>query len=193
MSFDQRLHDLSDESLMLRVKEGDHRAFEILVSRYEQKLLSFAYRLLGDFDGAKDLVMETFLRIYKHALKYEPRSKFSTYIYKVTRNLCINEFKKREFRKTDSLDELGINEGFEYAGSSLNPAEVLERSERQQLVQKALSELPEDQKTILILTEFQGMSYERVAQVMGCSMGTVKSRIHRARKKIKEWMERHEL
>ncbi len=189
MNANGHISDLSDEALMLRVKDGDQRAFGELLARYERQLLNFFYRQMGDYDGAKDLLMDTFLRIYKAADRYEPRSKFSTFIYQVARNLCINEYRKREFRKADSLDEMEEVSGIEVAGDQLNPAEVMEQEELRDMVQRALDSLPEDQRTILILSEYQGLQYDRIAQIMGCSVGTVKSRMFRARQKIKEWME----
>ncbi|MBN1552571.1 sigma-70 family RNA polymerase sigma factor, partial [bacterium] len=162
-----------------------------LLKRYERQLLNFFFRQLGDYDGAKDLMMDTFMRIYKAADRYEPRSKFSTYIYRIARNLCINEFRKREVRKADSLDLMGEETGMEPAGNELTPDEFMVRQERQIMVRRALMELSEDQRTILILSEYQGLDYEKIAQVMGCSLGTVKSRVFRARQKIREWMESH--
>ncbi len=193
MSPERQIGDLSDEAVMLRVKDDDHQAFAELMKRYERQLLAFIYRQLGDHETSKDLLMDTFLRIYKAAPRYEPRAKFSTYIYQIARNLCINEYRKREIRKTESLDQMEAGSGIEVAGTDLNPAEHLERQERRNLVQKALNSLPEDQRTILILAEYQGIRYEKIAEIMGCSVGTVKSRMFRARQKIKEWMENYEL
>ncbi len=178
---------------MLQVKSGSHRAFELLLKRYEKQLLSFFYRQLGDPEGAKDLTMDTFLRIYKAAGRYEPRAKFSTYIYQIARNLCINEYRKRKIRQTDSLDALGSETGLEIAEDKPDQIEVMVRQERQALVRRALAALSENQRTILILSEYQGFSYDRIAKILGCSLGTVKSRAHRARQKIKEWMEEHDM
>ena len=189
----ETITDISDEALMLRVKDGDHRSFEELLKRYERQLMNFVYRQLGDYDSSRDLVMETFLRIYRAASRYEPRAKFSTYIYQVTRNVCINEYRKRELRKTDSLDEMDEASGMQIASDDLNPAEELEQKERQSMVRRALAELTEDQRTIIVLAEYQDMPYDRIAEVMGCSVGTVKSRMHRARARIKEWMESHDM
>ncbi|MGB3975639.1 MAG: sigma-70 family RNA polymerase sigma factor [bacterium] len=185
--------DISDEALMLRVKDGDHDAFGELLRRYERQLAAFFYRLLRDEEGARDLVMDTFLRVYKAAHRYEPRAKFSTYVYQIARNLFINESQKRDFRKTDSLDEINESSSLQLVDQELDPEQELSRREQSDLVSRALSELPEDQRTILILVEYQELSYERVAQIMDCSIGTVKSRMHRARQKVREWMENHEL
>ena len=193
MSKPFRLAELSDEALMLRVKGGDHDAFGELLKRYERQLIVFFLRQLGDEEGARDLAMDTFLRVYKAAGRYEPKAKFSTYIYQIARNLFINESKKRSFRKTESLEEISENTGLQVAGEGLDPEQVYFTSEQQSMVQEALQQLPEDQRMILILVEYQDLSYERVAQIMGCSMGTVKSRMFRARQKIKEWMEEREL
>lgn len=193
MNDPQVLSDMSDEALMLRVKNGDHDAFGVIMQRYERQLVVFFLRQLRDEDGARDLVMDTFLRVYKAAYRYEPRAKFSTYIYQIARNLVINESRKREIRKTDSLDEMNDDSSIHLAGNILNPEQAFARDEQTRLVHRALDELPEDQRTILILVEYQDLSYEKVAQIMECSIGTVKSRMHRARQKVREWMENHEL
>ena len=193
MDIVQRYKEFSDEALMLEVKRGNHACFEELLRRYERSIHNFIFRQLGDNEIAKDLLMETFIRIFKAAERYEPRSKFSTYIYQIARNLCINEYKKRSLRKMDSLDALNEEAGIEFAGDGLDPEEEQHRYEQQRLVQQALESLPEDQRMILILSEFQGHSYERIAQIMNCTIGTVKSRMYRARHKIREWMENHGL
>lgn len=193
MTESKMFFDISDEALMLRVKDGDHDAFGELLRRYERQLAAFFYRLLRDEEGARDLVMDTFLRVYKAAHRYEPRAKFSTYVYQIARNLFINESQKRDFRKTDSLDEINESSSLQLVDQELDPEQELSRREQSDLVSRALSELPEDQRTILILVEYQELSYERVAQIMDCSIGTVKSRMHRARQKVREWMENHEL
>jgi RNA polymerase sigma-70 factor, ECF subfamily len=193
MNESQTFSDISDEALMLRVKNGDHDAFAEIMQRYERQLAVFFLRHLRDEDGARDLVMDTFLRVYKAAYRYEPRARFSTYIYQIARNLVINESKKREFRKTDSLDEMNEDTNIHFAASMLNPEQEMARLEQSRLVQKALDELPEDQRTILILVEYQGLSYEKIAKIMDCSIGTVKSRMHRARQKVRDWMENYEL
>lgn len=152
--------DISDEALMLRVKDGDHDAFGELLRRYERQLAAFFYRLLRDEEGARDLVMDTFLRVYKAAHRYEPRAKFSTYVYQIARNLFINESQKRDFRKTDSLDEINESSSLQLVDQELDPEQELSRREQSDLVSRALSELPEDQRTILILVEYQELSYE---------------------------------
>ncbi len=184
---------LSDEALMLRVRDGDHDAFGELLNRYERQLFVFFLRQFGDEEAARDYVMDTFLRVYRAASRYEPKAKFSTYIYQIARNLAINESRKLQFRRTESLDEIKEDGGVQIAGDALDPEAVLELRERQALVQEALRQLPEDQRTILILVEYQDLTYERVSQIMGCSIGTIKSRMHRARQKIREWMENSEL
>jgi RNA polymerase sigma-70 factor, ECF subfamily len=193
MTSPAQLQNLSDEALMLRVRDGDETSFALLLQRYEKQIINFFYRQLSDYELAKDLLMDTFLRIYQAAERYEPRAKFSTYIYQIARNLSINEFKKREIRKTDSLEDLDESTGLEIADGKLNAAEIMEQHETQRMVQDALNSLTEEHRTILILTEFQDLPYDKVAQIMGCSVGTVKSRMFRARQKIKEWMECHGL
>lgn len=185
--------DVSDEALMLRVRDGDHDAFGELLKRYERQLFVFFLRQFGEEESARDYVMDTFLRVYRAASRYEPRAKFSTYIYQIARNLAINESRKRQFRRTESLDEIKEDSGVQIAGDDPNPERILEIRERRALVQEALRQLPEDQRTILILVEYQELTYERVSQIMGCSIGTIKSRMHRARQKIREWMEKSEL
>jgi RNA polymerase sigma-70 factor (ECF subfamily) len=179
-----------DAALMLRVKQGDWDAFTSLVEKYKQPVMNLAYRTLSDATEAEDLAQHVFLQVFKSAPRYEASAKFSTWIFTITRNLCLNEIRRRTRHPAESLDEtlpghedqpLRQVEDFKNA----LPPEALLQSELEEKVQLALSELPEKQRMALLLCRQDELSYEEIAVVLGCSLSATKSLIHRARESLK--------
>lgn len=191
---------MDDVELMLRVKDGDVASFELLMDRYRQPLFRYFYRMTGDSGCSEDLFQETFLRLYRHAQRYEPRSRFSTYLYTIATRLGINYLKSSRRREVPL--EFEGESGIQMRSEVLNrisvdnehaPDRDLERSERQQMVRRAFDHLSPMHRSVLLMSEFEGKSYEEISEVLGCSLGTVKSRINRAKKSLKEWLVRHEV
>lgn len=182
----------SDESLMLRTKGGDNDAFGELVRRYGNKMVNLAYRILGDREVAEDIGQETFVRAYQSAPRYQTISKFSTWIHTIAINLCRNELKKRKVQ-VYSLEGMAHNDDekirIDIADHSTKPDIVYERKEIENIVLRAVDSLPEHFKVPLILRDIQGLTYEEIEQILGIPEGTVKSRINRARLKVKEIIE----
>jgi len=174
------MHDLSDEELMGQIKGDDPRApFEELMNRYEKKLVNYLHRTVGDFELAENLVQETFLRIYKTRLEYEPTAKFKTYLYKIATNLAIDEFRKRDRHKED------LKESFDDdPDPSKNPQDSLITSEKARIVRESLMKLDEKHRTVIVMKWFEGLKYEQIAKILGISVGTVKSRIFYALKQL---------
>src|SRR4029078_3017442 len=146
----------TDEALMEQLSNGSHVAFEELVSRYESQVLTFCYAFMRNREAAEDIAQETFLRVFRNSKRYQPVAKFTTWLYKIAANLCINELKKGELRHTLSLDEPA---GPDPEGSRIvqriatgerSPRTQLERSEAQSLILKAIEHLPPDQRATLI-------------------------------------------
>lgn len=180
---------LSDEQLVSRFKEGSMEAFEELVRRYETKIYNLVYRFMGNHADAGDLAQEAFIRAYRALSKFRGESSFSTWIYKVTANVCRDELRKQRRKKNISLDELeGGQREIAVADTSSLPEETFERRELQNRIQVYLNQLSEDHRLILLMREMQDMSYEEISEVMQCSMGTVKSRLSRARTALKKIM-----
>jgi RNA polymerase sigma-70 factor (ECF subfamily) len=180
-----------DAALMLRVKRGDRAAFAELVARYQQPVLSFIYRTLPDATEAEDLAQGTFVQVWKSAARYEPSAKFSTWLFTIARNLCLNEFRRRSRHPADSLDapaHAGTEEprghGVEDKRQVAAPDTLL-RGELEAKVAEAVAALPENQRSALLLWQREEMAYEDIAAVLGCSLSAVKSLIHRARETLK--------
>jgi len=179
-----------DAALMLRVKQGDTAAFTTLVEKYKQPVLNLAFRTLRDETEAEDLAQTTFVQAWKSATRYEPSAKFSTWLFTIARNLCLNEIRRRSRHPAESLDQTrddDADQPLHQVEDRRNPAapDDLLRGELERKVDEALSGLPENQRTALLLCRQEELSYEEIATVLGCSLSATKSLIHRARETIK--------
>jgi len=179
-----------DVILMLKFKQGDKLAFEQLLDKYQKRVINIIYRLIQNRTEADDLAQEVFLRVYSHAKTYEPKAKFSTWIYKITRNVCLNELRKRK-RKFVSLDEtISTQEGQlkrEIVSTDISsPYEDTSTHELQKLVREAIESLPVNQRMAVILRRYEQLPYEDIAKSIGCSVSAVKSLLNRAKESLKE-------
>jgi RNA polymerase sigma-70 factor (ECF subfamily) len=181
-----------DAALMQRVTQGDQPAFEELVEKYKQPVFNMIYRTLPDAAEAEDLAQTVFIQVYKSAARYRVEAKFSTWIFTIARNLCLNELRRRSRRPADSLDApiaAGEDEGatrqFEDV-RNIAPHEQLVRDELVSKVAEALQELPENQRAAVLLYQEQDKSYEEIAAIMSSSLSATKSLIHRARETLKQ-------
>ncbi len=182
---------VSDEELMIRCRNGDMSAFELLVSRYQNAILNFIYRSIGDYHRAEDLSQETFLRVFKSASRYEPRAQFKNWLYKIAVNLCKNELRDRQRHGLSSLEDFMTDEEgkINYAvlrDFSQMPDVLYEKKEQRILIRQAVDSLPENQRLAIIMVTYQNLRYDEIADTLGCSVSAVKSLIHRARKKKKK-------
>ncbi len=180
-----------DAALMLRVKRGDTSAFAQLVDKYKQPVLNVANRMLRDIAEAEDISQNVFLQVYKSAHRYEVSSKFSTWLFTIVRNLCLNEIRRRSRHPAESLDaphpeqEDQPMHQFEDKASA-PPPEALLLGELDQKIAQALDGLPENQRMAIVLCRQNELSYEEIASVLGCSVSATKSLIHRGRETLKE-------
>ena len=180
-----------DAALMLRVKQGDREAFSSLVEKYKQPVMNVVYRTLPDATEAEDLAQHVFLQVYKSAHRYEVSAKFSTWIFTIARNLCLNEIRRRSRHPADSLDApASENEDLPMRQiedtKAYSPPEALLYAELDEKIDRALAQLPEKQRTALLLCRQEELSYEEIADVLGCSLSATKSLIHRARETLKQ-------
>jgi RNA polymerase sigma-70 factor, ECF subfamily len=189
--------ETSDEQLMLAFKSGDARAFEALVRRHRTPVFNFIFRFTGQRQRAEDLQQETWLKVVRGAGEYEPKARFTTWVYTIARNLCVDSARKESYRQTDSLDAPADPSG---EGRSLGEAMAdtgAEAPDRgaynarvRPLLEKALAALPEEQREVFILREYSGIAFKEIAVVTGVSENTVKSRMRYAleglRKKLTE-------
>ena len=179
-----------DAALMLRAKQGDGGAFTALVEKYKQPIMNLAFRTLRDLTEAEDLSQNVFVQVWKAAPRYEPTAKFSTWLFTIARNLCLNEIRRRTRHPAESLDQTRDDADdqplYQVEDKRVAPAtEELLRGELVEKVDAALASLPENQRTALLLCRQEELSYEEIALVLGCSLSATKSLIHRARETLK--------
>lgn len=180
-----------DAALMKRVTQGDQRAFEDLVEKYKQPVFNMIYRTLPDATEAEDLAQQVFVQVYKSACRYRVEAKFSTWLFTIARNLCLNELRRRSRHPADSLEaqtqpeEEGPGRQFEDVRSVAAPDRLVQ-DELVAKVSEALKDLPENQRTAILLYQEQEKSYDEIAEILGTSLSATKSLIHRARETLKQ-------
>jgi RNA polymerase sigma-70 factor (ECF subfamily) len=180
-----------DAALMLRVKRGDRAAFGTLVEKYKQPVMNFIFRTLRDETEAEDLAQNVFLQVYKSRDRYQHTAKFSTWLFTIARNLCLNEIRRRSRHPADSLEEShSDNEDqpqrqYEDKKVSL-PTENVLQGELARKIAEAVAELPENQRTAILLCQQDELSYEEIAEILDCSLSATKSLIHRGRETLKD-------
>jgi RNA polymerase sigma-70 factor (ECF subfamily) len=180
-----------DAALMLRVKQGDTAAFEQLVDKYKQPVMNVVYRMLRDATEAEDVAQNVFVQVYKSAGRYEVSSKFSTWLFTIARNLCLNELRRRSRHPADSMDAAHPDQEdqpwqqFEDK-KSFSPPDTLLQGELEEKIEESMAELPENQRTAILLCRQDELSYEDIANVLQCSLSATKSLIHRGRETLKQ-------
>ena len=182
----------TDEELMLKVKEdGDGRAFELLVQRHRKPILNFVYRFMGDQEVAEDMSQEVFLRLWASAGTYMPIARFTTFLYTIARNLCLNALaKSRNSPSMQSLDEADAQADRQVQDKIADPSGSPEREaigkETGRMIMEAIGKLSPEHRLVFILTEYQGLSYQEVAAIVQCPMGTVASRKNAAVRQLRD-------
>ena len=180
-----------DAALMLRVKQGDSAAFTELVEKYKQPVMNVVYRILRDATESEDMAQNVFVQVYKSAHRYEISAKFSTWLFTIARNLCLNELRRRSRHPAESLDAVrpdDVDQPLRQFEDKKNftPPESLLQNELAQKIEAALAELPENQRTAILLCRQNELSYEEISKVLDCSLSATKSMIHRGRETLKE-------
>jgi RNA polymerase sigma-70 factor, ECF subfamily len=180
----------SNEQILLeKSKAGDVAAFEMLIEAYQKKIFNLAFRMIGNYEDAGDLAQEALIRIFKSISNFKEQSSLSTWIYRITTNVCLDEIRKKKNRKVLSLDEeIHIEDGDmqrQIMSDDPLPDELMEKKELRQIINSAIDSLPEDQRLVITLRDIQGLSYDEIGRVLECPAGTVKSRINRARFALK--------
>ena len=179
----------TDEELILAFQGGREDAFSDLVRRYKDPLMNFAFRFLGDFDDADDVVQETFIRVYRNKHAYTPVAKFSTWIYTIAGNLAKSRLKSRNRHALFSISRSRSDDDggpYEIPDTRYAADAAAESAITSGLIQRALDKLSAKYKEIVLLCDVQELTYEEVCNITGLNMGTVKSRLNRARAKLKE-------
>ena len=183
-------HD-PDAALMLRVKQGDMGAFTELVDKYKQPVMNLAYRMLRDATESEDLAQNVFVQVYRSAHRYQVGAKFSTWLFTIARNLCLNEIRRRSRHPADSMDvphpEQEDHAWHQFEDTkTFSPPEKLLHGELEEKIQEAMIQLPENQRIAILLCRQDELSYEDIAKTLGCSLSATKSLIHRGRETLKQ-------
>lgn len=180
---------MEDRDLVKRAQNGDSAAFEQLVLKYQQKVYNLALRLTGNEEDAFDLSQESFLKAWKGLETFHFEAAFSTWLYRLTSNACLDFLRSQKRRRTVSLtveDEDGEEAQMDYPDDAPTPEQAAIASEDRELLKKALASLDEEAREIITLRVIEELSYETIARVLGVKEGTVKSRLSRARDKLKK-------
>ncbi|MGB0449894.1 MAG: RNA polymerase sigma factor RpoE [Porticoccaceae bacterium] len=177
----------TDQQLVVRVQKGDKRAFDLLVLKYQYKVHSIVARFIRDSDEVKDVVQEAFIKAYRALPRFRGDSQFYTWLYRIAVNTAKNYLVARSRRPPSSdvdLDDAEYYSGSEQLKDTGTPENQLFRDQLEEVIKQAIIELPEDLRTAVTLREYEGLSYEDIASVMNCPVGTIRSRIFRGRESI---------
>jgi len=177
----------SDEELIARFQDGDEQAYVELVNRYRNRLMTFVYRFVNDMEKAEDIVQDTLMKLYTHGHYYRNIAKFSTWIYTIAGNFAKTELRRKKRHKVTNLSQMGFDDR-EYQLPSVEP-ETGERAQghfAEKKIQMAIQELPLHFRTVVILRDIQELSYEEISKIVDVPLGTVKSRINRARLQLQQ-------
>ena len=176
----------ADLALVRRAKKGDYRAFDLLVLKYQSRIVSIAFKFVKEIQLAEDISQESFIKAYRSIDSFREESAFYTWLYRITANTAKNYLVSKGRRKESSISELSIseNEDFFELPTNDSPEQILMAQSLKDTIYDALSGLPEDTRTALSLREFEGLNYEEIAEIMNCPVGTVRSRIFRGREAL---------
>ena len=186
---------MTDEPALIRsAQHGDWEAFNGLVLRYQQQVYNLAYRIMGDEAAASDVTQEAFISAYRHVGSFHQGS-FKNWLLRIARNACYDELRCRKRRATVSLDatlvtEEGVIE-FDLPTSTDGPEQIVQRRELADLLQRGINQLPFEQRLALVLRDVQGLRYDEIAEITHSKYGTVKSRLSRARAKLRDYVQMH--
>ena len=190
-----RLKSLSNEELILEVQKGNNACFDLLVDRFKLRLFNYLYRMLGDRDEAEEVAQETFVKAYIHADKYKTIAKFSTWLYTIGTNLVRNRIRSKKrapqffslWSRTPGSDE--DEKQIDLIDHSRPPDHQFNDKELSEIINEAIGKIPEKYRTSFVLREINQLSYEEIAAATGLKLGTVRSRINRARNYFRKIVE----
>ncbi|MEJ2186431.1 MAG: sigma-70 family RNA polymerase sigma factor [Gemmatimonadota bacterium] len=185
------LRSLDDSGLVAAFLAGESRAFTELADRYHLRLLNFLHRMIGDRDRAEDLVQDTLVRVYRHLERFDQSRKFSTWVYTIAGNLAKNELRNRS--RSPLVLFQAINDRWnddhrplEWEDNKYRPDDLFRKRHLREQVEAAVAKLPEHHREVFVLRELEGRSYEEIAEITRVNLGTVKSRLNRARNRFAE-------
>jgi RNA polymerase sigma-70 factor, ECF subfamily len=183
----EQLRAQDDSAVVSAFLAGEERAFQELVERYQTRLLNFIFRTIGDRERAEDLVQEVFIRVYRHIHRFDRSKKFSTWVYTIASNLAKNELRNRSrnplvlFQTMKGSAREDDDRPLQFEDTTARPDDLYRKRHLRELVEETVAQLPEHHRQVFVLRELEGKSYEEIAEITDCNLGTVKSRLNRAR------------
>ncbi len=181
---------MEESRLIRRASDGDAGAFNTLMGMHERRMYAVALRMCSNPEDAQDCLQEAMLRIFRAISGFKAQSSFSTWVYRITMNTCLDELRRRKNRPNTSLDDL-VDAGWSPSDGEDTPERRAIHAEMHAYLQRFISELPEDMRAAVVLRDVEGYSYEEIAEILDTNVGTVKSRISRGREKLREKISGH--
>ena len=182
----------ADAVLVMRCQEDDCEAFDEIVALYKDGIYNYIWRMISNREDAEDLTQEAFVRAFAAIKSFRRESNLRTWLYRIAANLCVDRYRRAGLEKQlvvplaqSRQDESGDSTAWDLPDSTHDPQHVYERTELQEQIQKALARLPEKLRSVILLLDLEAMSYEEIAETIGCPVGTVKSRIFNARMQLR--------
>src|SRR4026209_1662660 len=190
----EKLRAMDDSAVVTAFLGGEERAFSELVERYQTRLLNFIYRTIGDREKAEDLVQEVFIRVYRHIHRFDRTKKFSTWVYTIASNLAKNELRNRSRNPLVLFQTIKGNwddedRPLQFEDTTARPDDLYRKRHLRELVAETVAKLPAHHREVFVLRELEGQAYEEIAEITDCNLGTVKSRLNRARTSFAEIIE----
>lgn len=190
----EQLKAMDDSAVVTAFLGGEERAFSELVERYQTRLLNFVYRTIGDREKAEDLVQEVFIRVHRHLHRFDRSKKFSTWAYTIAGNLAKNELRNRSRNPLVLFQTIKKNwdadhRPLEWEDNTYRPDDLYRKRHLKEMVDNAVAQLPEHHRLVFVLREMEGKTYEEISEITGVNLGTVKSRLNRARNNFAQLIE----
>ena len=177
--------EIDEKILIERASSGDPEAFNRLMANHERRMYAVALRMCANREDAQDCLQEAMLRVYRAIGGFKGESSFSTWLYRITTNTCLDELRRRKNKQASSLDDL-LEEGWAPSDERGSPERHALRAEAARVLHQAIRELPDDMRAAVVLRDIQGCAYEEIARALDINVGTIKSRISRGREKLRE-------
>ena len=182
----------TDEELIASFQNGNEQAYIELVRRYRNRLMTFVFRFVGDMESSEDIVQDTMIKVFTHKHYYKEIAKFSTWIYTIAGNLAKTELRKRKRRKVTLLSQMNTDDRkYEIPSTELQSEDIVQGEYTERYIQKAILQLPLHFRTVVILRDIQELSYEEISKIVNVPLGTVKSRINRARLQLQQTLKEY--
>jgi len=182
-----------EKELIRRAKKGDLSAFEDLISGYEKKVYNTVYRFFNNSEDAMDITQEIFIKVFTSLHSFRENASFSTWLYRIAVNTCIDFLRKKKNETLPIKDELIVENDSKHSSYTPLPEMFVEKQELKHALLKAINSLPEEQRICVILRDIQGFSYTEISEILMCSLGTIKSRLNRGRRALREKLKSSEL